>query len=140
VVIGKKSKGGEKIMEVGLKPKLLFIVAIVLGLSLSDCRWMMAPMRASHSRQNKSKERVAQTFWEKIATANTPQEHRAIAKAYRQNAEDYRLLAKKHARRKAAYQGYKEKPGADEATAEFMIIHCQRLVEKFTELVEETEA
>ncbi len=111
---------------------------ILLSLSISGC-WMMAPVMGGHAGQTKAKEEAEWIFWKKLETADTPKEHLAIAKSYRQDAEDYRLEAKEHQRRKTVYEGYKEKPGMDENTAEFMAIHCQRLVEKYTELADEME-
>jgi hypothetical protein len=102
--------------------------------------WMMAPMMATRDGQAKVQKESGWTFWKELETADTPQEHHAIAESYRRDAEDYRLQAKEHERIKTVYQDYKDKPGMDEVTAEFMVIHCQRLVEKFSKLADEMES
>ncbi len=127
-------------MRINIKSEILLAVAALLGLSLSSCMWMMVPMMATHDEQTKTMEKSGWTFWKKIEVADSPQEHLSIAKSYRQDAEDYRLLAEEHQRRKAAYQSYNDKPRIEKSTAEFMVIHCQRLVEKFTELADEMES
>ncbi len=131
-------------MKTALKPQIMPVMLMLLGLSLSGCLWMMAPMLATGAGQSKAKETKAEeadwTFWKRLETADTPQKQYAIAKSYRQDAEDYRLQAKEHQRRKTVYESYGSKPWGDEATAEFMVIHCQRLVEKFAELADEMES
>jgi hypothetical protein len=129
-----------KDVKTGSKPKIMVVIVMLLGLSLSGCPWMMVPMMATHVGQTKTKEETKWTFWKRLEAADTPQKHRGIAESYRQEAEDYRLLAEQHQQVKAVYRGYKDKPNMDEETAELMVIHCQRLVEKFTELADEMES
>ena len=130
-------------MKINLKSKIMPSIVLLVCLSLSGCMAMMAPMMAGHAGHDKAEEESGDTFWKQIKTADTPKKHLSMAKAYRQDAEDYRLIAKDHQRRKAIYQSYKDKTGIyrmSDDSVEFMTIHCQRLVEKFTELAEEMES
>lgn len=116
-------------------------IVMLLGLSLSGCL-AMDPIMTTHTGQANAKKESKDTFWKQIKTDDTPQKHLSIAKDYRSDAKNYRLLAKDHQRRKAAYQSYNDKSWeqtVSKDTAEFMVIHCQRLVEKYTELADEME-
>ncbi len=122
-------------MKTGDKLKVLPAIVILLGLSLSGCTGG-TPMKGNYLARTEDKEEFGRIFREKLETADTPQKHRSIAESYRREAKDYRLLAKEHQRRKKVYQNYKEKRGV---AAEFMVTHCQNLVNKFSGLADEME-
>ena len=109
-------------------------VMVLPALFLSGCMWMMA---AHHDRRNGSDKEANDVFWQEIKTSDSPKKHLSIAEAYRRDAEDYRSLAEEHRKRKEAYRKYGDK---HDKNMEFMITHCQRLVEKFTELANEMES
>jgi hypothetical protein len=71
-----------------------------------------------------------------IENARTRADHKALAERYEQEAEALRQKEEQHRKILAAY----EKSGGYEATKGGMIQHCNYLIRKYHELVEENLA